>query len=277
MTSIVFLHHSVGAGLIDQGGLRELLSTAGYRFYDHGYNEDGLTLPSGERAPYTFNIPNDNTDPDGLARIFTQPPDLSDWSDATPPVNTFSGLLRSDTIVFKSCFPASGIASDEQLGQYKNHYLTIRSVVDQHPDHLFIALGMPPLDPWSTNTRDAARARAFTDWLKSPEYLTGHPNLFVIDLFDLLAESDSSRRDYNMLRAEYRPGDGNALQPKTIVKGALNSALVLVGADRRIGQGNSHPNERANRAVGPLVAQAIETAIQTYSGARLQTLAARPA
>src|SRR5437764_9913030 len=108
--------------------MRTLLSAKGYRFYDLGYNADGLRLADGEKATYTFNAPNDNTDPDGLARIFSETPALSDTNDAVPPTNTLSGLLRYDVIAFKSCFPASGIASDAQLEAYRQNYLTILSV-----------------------------------------------------------------------------------------------------------------------------------------------------
>jgi hypothetical protein len=265
MTSIIFLHHSVGGGLIDQGGLRLLLTARGYQFYDHGYNEDGLTLPGGEKAGDTFNIPDDNTDPDGLARIFSETPDLSQTSHPVTSTDVLSRLLGYDVIVFKSCFPASRIASDAQLEQYKQHYLAIRSEADQYPDHVFVALGMPPLDPWSTNPRDAARARAFTDWLNSPEFLAGHENLFAVDLFALLAENDPSKRDYNMLRADYRPNDGGAVpKPKMMVKGAVNSALLFVGSERRLGEGDPHPNLRANQAIAPVLAQAIDAAVTSY-------------
>ncbi|MDP2860532.1 MAG: hypothetical protein Q8N98_02350, partial [bacterium] len=35
---VIFLHHSVGQGLVAQGGVRERLTALGYEFYDHGYN-----------------------------------------------------------------------------------------------------------------------------------------------------------------------------------------------------------------------------------------------
>ena len=36
---VMFLHHSCGANLIEQGGVRQLLTDLGYEFYDHGYND----------------------------------------------------------------------------------------------------------------------------------------------------------------------------------------------------------------------------------------------
>jgi hypothetical protein len=70
---VMFLHHSCGANLIEQGGVRERLTDLGYEFYDHGYNEDGLVLSDGTSSGRNFDVPDDNTDPDGLANIFAQP------------------------------------------------------------------------------------------------------------------------------------------------------------------------------------------------------------
>jgi hypothetical protein len=77
----------------------------------------------------------------------------------------------------------------------------------------------------------AARARAFTHWLASDEYLSGHPNVFTFNFFDLLADPSD-----NMLRAEYRTDEYDA-----------------------------HPNELANQTIGPLFADFIDQAVRTYS------------
>jgi hypothetical protein len=44
-TNVIFLHHSTGANLIEQGNLRQLFAQAGYDFFDHGYNHQGLRDP----------------------------------------------------------------------------------------------------------------------------------------------------------------------------------------------------------------------------------------
>jgi len=226
-TNIIFLHHSVGQNLVDQGGVRARFAELGYDFWDHGYNFQGVTRPDGTPAGFNYNVPDDNTDPDGLARIFGQPV-------YGLPIDTFSGLLQHDVVVFKSCFSASNIASREQLEAYKAYYSSIRDVVDQHPDRIFIALTPPPLNPAETDPEAAARARAFADWLTSDEYLEGHPNLFAFDLFSLLAEDDPSAPDYNMLREAYRDGV------------------------------DSHPNRLANETIAPLFVSLVVDAIQTY-------------
>jgi hypothetical protein len=224
---VMFLHHSCGHNLIDQGGVRQHLTNLGYEFYDHCYNEEGLRLADGSYAGMNFDVPGDNTDPDGLAFIFAQP--LHD-----PPDNTFSHLMQYDVIAFKSCFPTSLIESDEMLAQYKSYYLSIRDRADQYPNKIFIAVTQPPEIPNDTDAAMAGRARAFTNWVASDEYLGGHPNVFTFNFFDLLADPST-----NMLRSEYQ------LDPY-----------------------DAHPNELANQTIGPIFADFIDQAIKTYSQGR---------
>jgi len=196
--SVVLLHHSVGANLIEQGGVRQRFTDLGYQFFDHGYNDDGLVLADGTPAGSSFDVPDDNTDPDGLAAIFAQ--ELHD-----PPDNTLSYLMQYDVIAFKSCFPVSNIQSDEQLAGYESHYLSIRDRMDQYPDKVFIVISPPPEISADTDAEAAARARRFADWLASDAYLGGHPNVFTFNLFDLLADPST-----NMLRADYQADEYDA-------------------------------------------------------------------
>jgi hypothetical protein len=227
-TSVIFLHHSTGDNLIKEGSVRARFTEADYDFWDHHYNARGLQDPDGHLTGYSYRIPQDNTDPDGLARIFDQR--------VYPlPVNALSGLLQHEVIVFKSCFPASDITSDAQLQQYKAWYLGMRDTMDRHRDKVFVVMSPPPLNPSATTPEAAARARAFADWLTSDAYLAGHSNVFAFDFFDHLAEDDPAAPDYNMLRAEYR-----------------------------IDAQDSHPNQRANEAVGPAFADAVMAAAERY-------------
>ena len=220
---IIFLHHSCGENLINEGGVREGLTGLGYEFYDHGYNGDGLRLADGSYAGFDFDVPDDNTDPDGLANIFAQP--LHD-----PPDNTFSHLMAYDVIAFKSCFPVSNIADDQQLAEYQRYYLFIRDRIDQYPHKLFIVVTQPPQVPGSSDLEEARRARALADWLRSDEFLAGHPNLATFDFFGLLAGED------NFLRAEYRYDDYDA-----------------------------HPNPQANAAIGPQFVAFLDRAIRNFA------------
>lgn len=229
--NIVFLHHSVGGNLINQGGVREAFTAAGYQFGDHDYNYLGLRDPQAKYTGYSYRVPSDNTDPDGLLAIFQQPV-------YELPVNTLSGLLQHEVIIFKSCYPASDLVSDEQLRQRQDWYVQMRAVMDQHPDKIFIALTPPPLNPAETRSDIAARARAFADWLAADNYRAGHPNVFVFDLFDALAEDDPAAPDFNMLRAAYRDGT------------------------------DSHPNRAANETIGPQLVAFTINAIEHYRASR---------
>ena len=211
-TRIIFLHHSCGENLINQGGVREGLTARGYEFYDHGYNGDGLRLADGSYTGTHFDVPGDNTDPDGFATIFTQP--LHD-----PPDNTFSHLMQYDVIAFKSCFPVSNIGDDYQLDEYKSHYLSIRDQIDQYPDKIFIIVTQPPQVPANSDPAEGARARAFANWLQSDEYLAGHPNVLVFDFFGLLAGDD------NFLRPEYRVDEYDA-HPNERANGEIGPRFV---------------------------------------------------
>lgn len=108
--------------------------------------------------------------------------------------------------------------------------------MDKHRDKAFVVVTQPPLVPRATNREIAARARAFANWLKSPEYVNGHPNIFVFDLFQLLAEDDPLCPEANMLRAAYRGSDPE----------------------------DSHPNERANQTVAPQLADFFDRAAKSY-------------
>jgi hypothetical protein len=223
-TRIIFLHHSCGENLINQGNVREGLTALGYEFFDHGYNGDGLRLADGSYTGTNFDVPGDNTDPDGLAAIFDQP--LHD-----PPDNTFSYLVQYDVVAFKSCYPASNIVSDEHLAEVQSYYLSIRDRMDGYPNMVFVIVTQPPQVPGGSDPEEARRAWALTDWLQSDEYLDGHPNVFTFDFFGLLAD------DSNFLRAEYRFDDYDG-----------------------------HPNEQANRAIGPRFVEFLDQAIQSYMG-----------
>jgi hypothetical protein len=219
---IIFMHHSTGEGLIWQGGVREAFAALGYEFWDHGYNEEGLVDPEGNYLGINWDVPGDNTDPDGWYAIFDQPV-------TEPPTNTFSHMLEYDVIIFKSCFPSSDIYDDDMFQAYQRYFARIRDVIDQHPDKLFIPFTTPPLVPNETTLENAGRARRWAEYLTSPEYLDGHPNIAVFDFFNTLAD------DQGFLRSEYRSDEWD-----------------------------SHPNERANQIVGPIFVEFVDQAIRDF-------------
>jgi hypothetical protein len=229
LTNLFFLHHSTGAGIVFEGDMRGAIRTynqqhgTSYKFWDHGYNGDGLTNPQGNPTGTNYAIPNDNTDPDGLAYLWT-----SSAADAVQCRNLI--LTNHEVIAFKSCFPASAIPDAATLNQYKTWYLAMRSFFDTRPDRVFVVMSTPPLHRKSTNSTQAKNARRFANWLKSATYVSGHPNVVCFDLFDLLAKPDDGSATANMLRWEYEGSHS--------------------GSD-------SHPNTLANQTVGPIFAQAL--------------------
>lgn len=225
--NIIFLHHSVGNGFINDGHLRKLLKEKGYEMWDQGYREQGLRDPNGRPLGFTYDIPDDNTDPDGLYNIFSQ-------KEYSKPQNALSQLLQHDIIMIKSCYPTSDIRDEARLAQLQQYYLGMRDTFDKNPDKLFIVLTQPPLNPAETEATVAKRARALAEWLKSDEFVGGHPNVAVFDLFDVLAEKDQTKTDANMLREDYRTGE------------------------------DSHPNANGNVAVAKLLADFVAEKAKAY-------------
>jgi hypothetical protein len=223
---------------------RNLRDNTAHEFWDHDYNEIGLSGPSGELMNVSFDLPDDNTDPIGFDRLFSQP--LHD-----PPDNALSHIVQFDVIVFKSCFPVSAIKNELELEQYKQHYTAMRETFIRHPHILFVVLTQPPLIPatlvgtfvarkmrWMwTNSEDAARARDFSRWLTSHDFRMDLPNLVTFDFFDLLAEPADSDKDPNTLRGEYRSG--------------------------RFGY-DAHPNEEANRSIAPIFVDTLMDNIMLF-------------
>ena len=191
---LFFLHHSTGRNLLEEGGAREHLDDINgakgtqHVLWDHDYNYIGLADVEGDLLGYDYSVPNDNTDPDGLHRLWTTNNTARD-----------SILSRYDIIAFKSCYPASAIGSDAELEERKEWYREMRDFFDLHPEKIFVVMSQPPLHRLTTNTAEADRARAFADWLGTSEYLDGHPNVVYFDFFDYLAAADDGSATRNML------------------------------------------------------------------------------
>ncbi len=236
ITNLFFLHHSVGDGLVVQGNMRGAVTTyntahgTSFALWDHGYNGDGLRNPNGEATGTNYDIPDDNTDVEGYYSLWTSSEQR--YADARNRI-----LTNHHLIAFKSCFPNSAIADAAQLQQYKDWYLAIRAVLDQHPERVFVVLSPPPLHRLSTNATEAANARAFASWLASAEFLSGHANVAYFNLFDQLARANDGSASANMLRYEYEGSHDD---------------------------GDSHPNEAANLLVGPALAQYLCSVAAAY-------------
>jgi len=229
LTNLFFLHHSTGQGIIN-GGVRDAIAmynaehSVSFEFWDHCYTWASLPDWPGGLVDASGNATGTNY---GDCLDATDPPDLRElWCNADPYYGqTRSQILENHQVIaFKSCFPAAAISSASMLQDYKDYYLDMRDVFDGYPNHLFVVMGFPPLHPDETSVRDAGYARQFIDWLGSPGYLAGHPNVVFFPLFDLLA-SDGSDGPANMLRTSY--------QQEYV---------------------DSHPNAQANAEIAPVFA-----------------------
>jgi hypothetical protein len=233
LTNLFFLHHSTGDGFVVGGDMRGYIANynttngTSYELWDHGYNGDGLRNAEGVVTGTSYNIPDDNTDPDGLHTLW-----ITD-NGARQQI-----MANHQVIAFKSCFPASAISDAWMLNEYKRYYREMRDYFDAHPERLFVVMSTPPLHRLSTNTTEADNARRFAEWLKSGDYLSGHPNVVCFDVFTVLARADDGSATRNMLKYEYE----------------------MSHAD-----GDSHPNAAANQVVGPLFAQFLIDAAEGYS------------
>lgn len=235
-TNLFFLHHSTGDGFVVQGNMRGYIkkyntkNKTTFQFWDHGYNGDGLRNPAGQSTGTSYEIPDDNTDPIGLYRLWAK-------NDAQARYSRDLILANHQVIAFKSCFPASCVPDTATLNQYKKWYMAIRKLVDKRKDRVFVVMSTPPLHRLSTNPVEAANARAFANWLKSSAFLGTRRNLYCFDLFDVLAAPDDGSDTANMLRYEYEASHSD---------------------------GDSHPNLKANKKVAPLLSQALINAAIQY-------------
>lgn len=234
LTSLFFLHHSVGDGLVVAGDMRGAATlynaehSTGYVFWDHGYNSDGLRNASGTFTGTSYNLPDDNTNTDGLGMLWTGSDPA--WTSVRTQI-----LANHQVIAFKSCFTVLPGLDAATLAQWQTEYLAMRNFFDTRSDRLFIVMSPPPLHRAETNPGEAHFAREFASWLSGP-YVAGHPNVRCFDLFDRLARSDDGSPTANMLRIEYEwPG------------------IV-----------DSHPNATADQTVGPALARFMIDAAAGY-------------
>ncbi len=245
LKNLVFLHHSVGSGLIDTGNMRGLLTSAGYSFWDQGYNADGLRDPDGANPGYQYSIPNDNTHPDGLAAIFAQP--YNPTPAAGTPANAFSGLMRHEVIILKSCYLAiEQIYDPDTYEMYIPSYLSLRDRIDQFPKKAFIFLTAPPVNYLSYAAGAAGNnGRGLANWMKSSAFVgSSHPNLFVYDFFDQLANPTNASQYANLLQETYQKRDTNP--PYNLLD-------------------DSHPNDFADQVITPLIVNYIDQVLNTFT------------
>jgi len=230
-SNYMFVHHSTGRNMMSESGVRSLIALHNDRhdtaieLWDHDYHSGnaytGIIEPDSTVYPdWSYGEEANNIQPLGYYDIFCNGSAFRD------------SLINShDVIVLKNDHSTGDITSDSQIVAYQSCYLEIRDVLDQFPDKRFILVSGPPRRPEDISNAEADRARTFYDWLQSPTFMNGHPNISFFDLFDALASPDDpSDPQRNMLRSEYR---------------------------RSYGDTDSHPNTHANSVIGPAFADML--------------------
>jgi hypothetical protein len=229
----IFLHHSTG---------RNVYSTGGVVAWINSYNEtNGTNYSISERWFPNSPWPSDNY-PYDYWKL---------WIDGSCD-NSQSGIecLESiassyELVIFKHCYPGSSIIAPngnpditskiKTIANYKLQYRALRDLLDDLPNTKFMVWTLAPLHRNSTYPEQAERAHEFVEWVKN-EWLTedgkDHPNIYLFDFNGLTAELDpeTTHDDFYCLKYDFeRSHDGS----------------------------DSHPNDDANRYVGPIFAEAI--------------------
>jgi hypothetical protein len=194
---MVFLHHSVGKGLLEEGNLRDSLRQMSIVVKGMTYGDS-----IGQYTDMCNWLPKFQSDMKSIFQFQNHP-------------NVYYADSRAnDIIMFKSCFPNSDIGADgtepgdplsskRTLADYKAVFAGLGGEIRKYPNTLFIYMTFPPLVPLETTPESARRARAFNVWLKDEFFPTyrresGLNNFVMFDLFDVLADQD------NVLKEEYR-------------------------------------------------------------------------
>jgi hypothetical protein len=181
---VIYLHHSTG-GVVWGGGVSDLLSD-----YDtkggKSYSIIELAYPD---SPYPWqNYPYD------YWHLWVQGGGQA-TAESVPTLETFAS--EYNVIVFKHCFPVSGIeadtgspditSQDKTIENYKLQYNAIKKRLHDFPNNRFIVwtgaaeLGTP------SNNANGARARQFFQWVKNDWDEKGD-NIYVWDFYELETE-----------------------------------------------------------------------------------------
>ncbi len=196
---VIYLHHSTG-GVIWGGGV-EAGITAYNSSHSKSYSIEDLAYPN---SPYPWkNYPYDYwylwVDGGGQAA-----------SESVPTLESFTEDY--DVIVFKHCYPVSGISADtgspvitsetKSIENYKLQYNALKTRLRQFPDNRFIVWTGAALIEAASSAAEGARARTFFTWVKN-EWDEPGDNIFVWDFFELETEGG------NFLKTDYSSGDSH--------------------------------------------------------------------
>ncbi|MGC4123278.1 MAG: hypothetical protein QM765_53665 [Myxococcales bacterium] len=181
---VLYLHHSTG-GVVWGNGVPDAL-TAYNTQHATSYAISELAYPD---APYPWaNYPYD------YWHLWVE----DGGQAASEGVATLEALAQDrDVVVFKHCFPVSGIEADtgspdiasqaKTLENYKLQYAALKARLRQMPGKRFIVWTGAALRQEDSNLEQGARARQFSAWVKTTWDEPGD-NIYVWDFFELETE-----------------------------------------------------------------------------------------
>ena len=227
LANILFIHHSVGEGLVVDGQMRTTITTyntahsKSFTFWDHGYNAEGLSNPPASTGN-DYDIPNDNTDPSGYDLLWTGP-------DPTPCMPE-PDHGNHQVIAFKSCFPASAIPTRPRSTSTRTTTCSMRSFFDARTDHRSYVISQPPMHRLDFNdATEADNARALPPGWRAPRTLRP-PERGLLRPVRRARKPEQRPSNANMLRYDYEGDHSNS---------------------------DSHPNAAADLVVAPALTNFI--------------------
>ncbi len=241
---ILFLHHSTGANLYEEGKISQwfekynLVHKTFYRFFTRSY--PGLKPFPMSNYPYDY------------WNLWVNNACENSSKQDRPCIDELT--KEYDVIIFKHCYPGSDIRNDTGFPQinsdqktienYKLQYRALRKIMDEHPATIFIIWTLAPRNRIATTYEMASRAHKFVKWTKNDflkEDGKEHFNIFIFDFWGFTAEQNKKPKkgETYCLKWEY---------------------------ERTHGKRDSHPNEMANRIIAPEFAKFIVNSIQVFQG-----------
>lgn len=196
---ILFLHHSTGDNVWRGGALWGADVAKFFATYNkaHGrnYQISERWYPAQPLGNYPYDYWNLWVNPGGPADA------------AQPGLQNLETLTANfDVIIFKHCFPVSGIRADSEsnppsaassvktAANYKLQYAALKARLKQFPNTRFILWTGAVLTQASTTPANAQRAKDFFDWVKGTWDEPGD-NIFLWDFYALETEGSLYMKD----------------------------------------------------------------------------------
>lgn len=206
--SVIFLHHSTG-GVIWNGGVAAVIDNYN-ALNNKSYTVTEEAYPD---APYPWaNYPYDYwhlwVESGGQAA-----------AEGVPTLESFT--TNYDVVIFKHCFPVSGINADtgspdissssKTIENYQLQYAALKERLHQYPDTRFLLWTGAALVESASSPEDGQRARQFFDWVKQ-QWDESDDNIFLWDFYELETEGG------NFLLDQYSAGGGDSHPSSTFAQ-----------------------------------------------------------